>query len=232
MTGSSCVSRRWVALLLSCALVGCAGVESTLELAASGDLKTRTKKLRRIEQIVRKLIPPRAKHAETRARLEQFFLQRFDRNQDTNYEKDTTLRSQIVALAVQGEFDCAAKLVAGAIRDDDEARLVRLVAIQSLRDLPLGPHRELLAECVQREDDTQTRIELVKTMRCARESADAPQTWAPPLIAVFLDRHEDASVRFQAHRAAVELTGAEYAITDENSWRTWLQQHPEAIQQP
>ena len=213
-------------LVLCCGLCGCAGLGGLLTKASSGDLAIRKKAYRRIEKVVRDLVPPNTRDAEKRAQVDQFLRQRFVD------EKDTTLRSQIVALAVQGEFDCALELVTAAIGDRKEQRLVRLIAIQHLRDFPLAEHRVLITDCLLHEQDLQLRIEAAKAFGGAGSHVDSPALWATPLVNVFLDRHENLSLRFQAHRAASTLTGVECSMDDEKGWRAWLAEHPVAAVRP
>lgn len=195
-------------------VLGCRGLPEFIEEARVGDSDARVEALLEIEHVIRDADRKDPAAAETRTKIDAFLRERFDA------EPDGRLRSQILSLAVQGEFECAEDLLRRGARNPD-ARLVRILAIQHMRDVGPENFRGTLTAILQTERDPLVLIETIKTITWAKIEPDELDFWVVPIVDVFLDTMGDRNVQSQAHRAAVKLTGAKIPPEDLNGWTEW-----------
>lgn len=200
--------------LLLLVLTGCSSLAGFMGDARVGDTETRQEALLEIEHVIRDNPPGRASTVKTREQLDAFLAERFDA------EPDSSLRSQILSMAVQGRFECAEEMLRKAVRNPD-ARLVRLVALQHLRDLDVDQYQGSLVAVLATERDRLVLIEAIKTVACAEPAPDEVDGWVFPLIDLYLDTMLDRNVRLQAHRAMVALSGVEIPKEDVDGWKKW-----------
>ncbi len=191
--------------------MGCFNLERFLERARREELKKRRKHILKLESRVRS-IRDEPNSDPDRVLIGEFLKERFEN------ETDNLIRSQVLALAVQGEYGFAEQLLTQAARDSSH-RLVRLTGIQYLREYQIEKHRDLLLDVLAREQDPIVKLEILRTIGFANPAnAEEAREWALPLLTIFLDRTEGQHLRDQAYWALVRITGYDWAREDVRKW--------------
>lgn len=202
-------------LLLAVLLTaGCVSLEDRLNAASSESAQARGKALRDLSEWLRHAPPGSERHAAEREQLATFLLEHCEPAR----EPSGVIRSQLVSLALQGELSSAGELLMRAARDPHP--LVRLVALQGLRELQPEGTRELLLERLASDPDGLVRIEAAKTLGRVGD-----RSVARALVLIAVDPAQEPDLRHQAHRAACLALGEERAPTGA-AWHDWLEQNP------
>ncbi len=144
-----------------------------------------------------------------RERLDAHILERF------SGEPNPTVRAEMLSVAVAGGLPGAIGILRQGLIDPGS--LVRLVAIESIGELPEEERRAALRELLQ--DDDEVWVQLAAAQRCA-DLGDAE--WSTDLVATLGDAGVDPNVRFQAYLAVRRLTGEDLPFIPDD-WRIWLE---------
>ena len=204
---------QFLLLCVCSVLASCAKIDSTFDLARSGDTDQREEALEDLDGWVREL--RESPEDPDYPRLDAFLDERFVN------EPNSRLRSQILSLAVQGEFPIAEKLIKNGITDQG-GRIVQVIALQNARNYPLEPVRDRIRVILERSPDPMVRIEAIRTLASEIPATKSEQRrWALPLVDIFLDPTEKATLRERAYDGAVRLTGLDLGRREYERWARW-----------
>lgn len=195
--------------LICWSCLGCSSLEEGLRASSTGPPHERREALLELERTVRFARADNPEATEERAAIDDFLRARFPQ------ENDAVARSQLISLALQGEFPCADTLVLQGAQDTLAS--VRLTAVKAFRETQPAGVREVVTDLLRHDRDLFVRIEAAKVMAAIGEAS-----WARDLAEVVIDSAEDGSLRFQAHRAANHLLGSDRPFL-EAAWRSWLE---------
>ncbi len=209
-------------LLVAIATAGCTTLDQIIESATVADADARLDSIESLDAVVRESRPGDPLAVETRAKIEAFLRSRFESDPETKTfrEPAAILRSQLLSLAVAGEFDCATDLIKTAARDRRSPG-IRLFAITHMRDYEVVQFRDILIETLQVERDLFVRIEAVKTIANAVIDQRDLAPWVDPLLKIFFDPTEPSSLRVQSYRAVRRLSGKDFHFENANAWQKW-----------
>lgn len=196
------------ALLLS--TVGCFSLKNLLAEARVGTPEERRSVLLELEEVVRDVQPGDPRAEQARAEIDEFLRTRFEEG-----GTDPVERTQLVALALQGQFPSTAIILSQAAQD--EVDTVRLVAVQGMRDVQPPNLQETLTALLLNDTDLFVRIEAAKVIARVGDAS-----WVPPLAKIVINPAEDPSLRYQAHRAGLDLLDTEFEFLPAR-WREWLE---------
>ena len=189
--------------------VGCAGPEARLlRLAEDGGRSDRQMAFSELSVRARRGGLKQTDPA-VRERLDAHILERF------SGEPNPTVRAEMLSVAVAGGLPGAIGILRQGLIDPGS--LVRLVAIESIGELPEEERRAALRELLQ--DDDEVWVQLAAAQRCA-DLGDAE--WSTDLVATLGDAGVDPNVRFQAYLAVRRLTGEDLPFIPDD-WRIWLE---------
>ncbi|MEM7167940.1 MAG: hypothetical protein AAF581_20980 [Planctomycetota bacterium] len=204
-----CKKVCWI-MLAAAMLTGCKSLEEHLAWGGDRPPDERRDFLADLAMTVGEL-PKHDPSAEAdRQMIDRFLVERFAT------EEDVVARSQILSLALQGEFPCATALVTAAV-DPEQPASVRHTAVKGLRELSIAGRKQLLLGTLANDSDAFVRIDAVKVIAAVGDAS-----WARPVVEVIVDPSENSSLRFQSHRTANQLLGTDLPYLP-SKWKAWLE---------